>query len=120
MKYLDHLFVHSGFINDEANIYSYVNEGVEYLFIENDTYFNRDGVYGYADDAARFSFYNVAVVAMMIKMDYYPDICHEHDYQSITWHTRANTTNRCSLIIWHLIIAITRTAIFVSMITATS
>ena len=82
MKYIDHIYVHSGFINEEANIYSYVNEGVEYLFIENDTYFNRDGVYGYADDAARFSFYNVAVVEMMIKMDYYPDICHEHDYHA--------------------------------------
>ncbi len=82
MKYLDHIYVHSGFINEEANIYSYINEGIEYLFIENDTYFNRDGVYGYADDAARFSFYNIAVVEMMIKMDYYPDICHEHDYHA--------------------------------------
>jgi len=82
MKYLDHIYVHSGFINEEANIYSYINEGIEYLFIDNDTYFNRDGVYGYADDAARFSFYNVAVVEMMIKMDYYPDICHEHDYHT--------------------------------------
>ena len=82
MKYLDHIYVHSGFINEEANIYSYINEGIEYLFIENDTFFNRDGVYGYHDDAARFSFYNVAVLEMMIKMDYYPDICHEHDYHS--------------------------------------
>ena len=82
MKYLDHIYVHSGYINEEANIYSYINEGVEYLFIENDTYFNRDGVYGYADDAARFSFFNVAVLEMMIKMDYYPDICHEHDYHT--------------------------------------
>ena len=54
MRYLDHIYVHSGFINEEANIYSYLNEGIEYLFIENDTYFDRDGVYGYADDAARF------------------------------------------------------------------
>ena len=82
MKYLDHIYVHSGFINEEANVYSYMNEGVEYLFIENDTFFNRDGVYGYQDDAARFSFFNVAVIEMMIKMDYYPDICHEHDYHT--------------------------------------
>ncbi|MBO7676582.1 MAG: glycogen synthase [Erysipelotrichaceae bacterium] len=82
MKYLDHIYVHSGYINEEANIYSYINEGVEYLFIENDTFFNRDGVYGYQDDAARFSFFNVAVIEMMIKMDYYPDICHEHDYHT--------------------------------------
>ena len=82
MKYLDHIYVHSGYINEEANVYSYMNEGVEYLFIENDTFFYRDGVYGYQDDAARFSFFNVAVIEMMIKLDYYPDICHEHDYHT--------------------------------------
>ena len=82
MKYLDHIYVNSGYINEEANIYSYINEGIEYLFIENDTFFFRDGVYGYKDDAARFSFYNVAVLEMMIKLDYYPDICHEHDYHT--------------------------------------
>ena len=82
MKYLDHIYVHSGYINEEANVYSYINEGVEYLFIENDTFFFRDGVYGYKDDAARFSFFNVAVLEMMIKLDYYPDICHEHDYHT--------------------------------------
>jgi len=82
LKYLDHIYVNSGHINEEANIYSYINEGIEYLFIENDTFFNRDGIYGYNDDAARFSFYNVAVLEMMIKLDYYPDICHEHDYHA--------------------------------------
>ena len=82
MKYLDHIYIHSGYINEEANVYSYINEGVEYLFIENDTFFFRDGVYGYKDDAARFSFFNVAVLEMMIKLDYYPDICHEHDYHT--------------------------------------
>ena len=82
MKYLDHIYVHSGYIHEEANIYSYINEGIEYLFIENDTFFYRDGVYGYDDDAARFSFYNVAVLEMMIKLNYYPDICHEHDYHA--------------------------------------
>lgn len=82
MKYLDHIAIHSGYINEEANIYSYINEGIEYLFIENDTFFYRDGVYGFNDDAQRFSFFNVAVLEMMIKMDYYPDICHEHDYHA--------------------------------------
>ncbi len=82
LKYLDHIYIHSGFINEEANVYSYFNEGIEYLFIENDNFFNRDGIYGFSDDAARFSFFNVAVLEMMIKLDYYPDICHEHDYHT--------------------------------------
>ena len=82
LKYLDFIEVHSGYINENANIYSYANEGIEYLFIENDTFFNRDGVYGYDDDVSRFSFYNVAVLEMMIKLNYYPDIIHEHDYHA--------------------------------------
>ena len=48
------------------------------MFIENDTYFYRDEVYGYNDDVTRFAVFNVAVLEMMIKLDYYPDICHEH------------------------------------------
>ena len=50
LYFAEHIYVHSGFINEEANIYSCFNEGIEYLFIENDNFFNRDSVYGYNDD----------------------------------------------------------------------
>ena len=82
LHYLDHIYVNSGYINEEANVYSCINEGIEYLFIENDTFFNRDGVYGFNDDVVRFSFFSVAVLEMMIKLDYYPDIIHTHDYHT--------------------------------------
>ena len=82
LNYLDHIYVHSGYINEEANVYSCMNEGIEYLMIENDTFFNRDDVYGFNDDVVRFSFYNVAILEMMIKLDYYPDIIHSHDYHT--------------------------------------
>ena len=78
--YLDHIKVDSGYIHEEANIYNYYLDGIEYLFIENDTFFSRDNVYGYGDDACRFSFYNLAIIETLIKLDYYPDIIHEHDY----------------------------------------
>ena len=81
-KYVDRIEVHSGLINEEANIFSYVNEGIEYLFIENANYFDRDGVYGYQDDVCRFAFFNVAVIEMMIKLGYYPDVIHAHDYHA--------------------------------------
>ena len=82
LTYKDHIYVNSGYINEEANIYTYNYEGIDYFFIENDTYFNRDGVYGYKDDVVRFSFYNVAILEMLIKLDYYPDIIHENDYHT--------------------------------------
>lgn len=82
LAYQDHIYVRSGYINDEANVYSYYLNDVEYVFIENDTYFYRESVYGYQDDASRFAFFNVAVLEMMIKIGYYPDVCHEHDYHT--------------------------------------
>lgn len=82
LTYKDHIYVNSGYINEEANIYTYNYEDIDYFFIENDTFFNRDGVYGYKDDVVRFSFFNVAILEMLIKLDYYPDIIHENDYHT--------------------------------------
>ncbi len=82
LKYIEHIHIDSGVIHEEANVYSLMHEGIEYYFIENDTYFYRDGVYGYNDDVIRFSVFNCAILEMMIRLDYYPDICHEHDYHT--------------------------------------
>ncbi|MDY6062273.1 MAG: glycogen synthase [Erysipelotrichaceae bacterium] len=80
LESIGHIYVRCGYINEEANILTYKYGGVEYLFIENDTYFYRDGIYGYDDDAARFSFYNLAIIEMFKVLNYYPDIVHAHDY----------------------------------------
>lgn len=82
LTFVKHIMVHTGVLKEEANVYKYINEGVEYLFIENDPFLNRDEVYGYDDDAVRFSFFSVAVIEMMIQLDYYPDIIHTHDYHT--------------------------------------
>lgn len=82
MKPVGHIHVRSGYIQEEANVLSYFNEGIEYLFIENDTFFYRDGIYGYQDDASRFSFFNLAILEMMIQLDDYPDVIHAHDYHT--------------------------------------
>ena len=82
LQYVDHIYINSGVIHEEANIYRYTYNDLEYLFIENDTYFYRESIYGYDDDVRRFTVFNVAVLEMMIKMNYYPDICHEHDYHT--------------------------------------
>lgn len=82
LKPVGHIYINTHYIHEEANILSYTNEGIEYLFIENDTFFYRDGVYGYDDDAARFSFFNLAIIEMMFNLNYFPDIIHCHDYHS--------------------------------------
>ncbi len=82
MEYQDHIYINSGLLHEEANVYSLWMDEIEYVFIENDMYFYRDSVYGYQDDAARFAVFSNAVLEMMIKIGYYPDICHEHDYHT--------------------------------------
>ena len=67
---------------EKANIYLYQNKRIEYLFIENDKYFNRHDIYGFDDDSLRYSFFCLALVKMLKVLNYYPDIIHSNDYHT--------------------------------------
>lgn len=64
-----------------VGIDEYVLDGVTYYFVDNQDYFNREGFYGYDDDAERFSFFCRAVLNMLPAIDFWPDIIHTND-----WH----------------------------------
>ncbi|MBN1316426.1 MAG: glycogen synthase [Anaerolineales bacterium] len=55
---------------------------VPVYFIWDDRYFHRDGVYGFDDDPQRFAFFGRAVLALIEKLDWQPDVIHCND-----WHT---------------------------------
>ena len=56
---------------------------VNYLFIDNEYYFCRDGApYGHGDDGARFVFFSHAVLECLQHIEYYPDIIHLNDWQT--------------------------------------
>ncbi|MDO3377590.1 glycogen synthase [Geoalkalibacter halelectricus] len=62
-------------------------EGVPVYFIENRDYFHRDGLYGngqgdYADNAQRFGFFCHAVLQLLRRMDFRPDVLHLHGWQT--------------------------------------
>ena len=65
-----------------AGIYSYNLENVTYYFLDNEYYFKRDGLYGHFDDGERFAYFSAAVVALMDKIDFFPDVLHANDWQS--------------------------------------
>ena len=56
--------------------------GIQYYFIDNRDYFNREGLYGYWDDGERFAFFQMAICEMMERVAYIPDVLHLND-----WHT---------------------------------
>lgn len=65
-----------------ASIFKIENKGVDYYFVENHYYFDREGLYGYGDDAERFAFFSMAVIEFIKNTGNIPDIIHANDWQS--------------------------------------
>jgi starch synthase len=59
----------------------YEKDGVTYYFVDNMEYFDREGLYGYDDDAERFAFFCRAVLELLPVIDFWPDVIHTND-----WH----------------------------------
>ncbi len=56
-------------------------------FIQNDKYFDRDGLYGtqegdYPDNLERFSFYCLKCLELLKQIKFRPDVIHVHDWQA--------------------------------------
>lgn len=58
------------------------NNEIPTYFIDNARYFHRENIYGYEDDGYRFFFFCKAVIEMLKRIPYKPDIIHTND-----WHT---------------------------------
>ncbi|MBE6050435.1 MAG: glycogen synthase GlgA [Clostridium sp.] len=65
-----------------CGVFEYQENGVTYYLIDNERYFNRDGLYGYYDDAERFAFFDRAVLEMLKQIDWQPDVIHCNDWQT--------------------------------------
>ncbi|WP_027107977.1 glycogen synthase GlgA [Lacticigenium naphthae] len=55
---------------------------ITYYFIDSLYYFDRDQLYGEGDDGERYAFFSQALIEMMEKVDFIPDVLHLND-----WHT---------------------------------
>lgn len=74
--------VQVGWRKQYCGIQKLEHDGVPMYFIDNEQYFKREGLYGYLDDAERFSFFSRAILDMLAQIDFIPDIIHCND-----WHT---------------------------------
>lgn len=81
LKFEGTLEAHLSWRHESSNIYSLVQDGIKYYFLENRHYFERDGIYGYDDDGERFAFYSVAFAKLLEQIKFQPDIIHAHDWQ---------------------------------------
>ncbi len=67
--------------------YSFVGKNIKVYFIEDEEFFNRDGLYGdkagdYKDNLDRFSFYSRRALDLLKEINFKADIIHVHDWQA--------------------------------------
>ena len=70
-----------------ASLKEAVYDGVPYWFIDTPEFFDRDDLYGtaegeYPDNGLRFGFFAQAVLEMVKRLDFQPDLIHLNDWQS--------------------------------------
>lgn len=53
-----------------------------YYFIDNEYYFNRDGLYGHLDDGERYAYFSKAILESLQHLGYTPDVIHCNDWQT--------------------------------------
>ena len=82
IKLLTELDVYLAWRKQHCCVYYLNYEGVTFYFLENEYYFNRQGLYGYYDDGERFAFFSKAVLAAAEKIGFVPDVIHAHDWQT--------------------------------------
>ncbi len=63
-------------------VQQYNYQGIPYYFIDSRDYFYRDNCYGYNDELERFTFFCRAVLEMLPKIDFWPDIIHINDWRT--------------------------------------
>ena len=65
-----------------CGLYMILYKDVEYYFIDNKFYFDRDELYSHYDDGERFAFFSQAIFDCLHIMKFHPQIIHCNDHQS--------------------------------------
>ena len=72
-------FVDLAWRHSYCGLFSLEQDGVTWYFIDNEQYFSRPNLYGYDDDGERFGFFSRAVIKMLPRMKFWPDVIHCND-----------------------------------------
>jgi starch synthase len=71
-----------GGLKTVVNYYGMKYQDLEYIFVQNMHYFERDSLYGYDDDAERFTCFSYSILESLAVLNFYPHILHLNDWQT--------------------------------------
>lgn len=82
MEFITNITVDVSWRKQYCGVYKAERDGITYFFIDNEYYFDRDGMYGFYDDCERFVFFDRAVLEMIKHIKFKPDIINCNDWQT--------------------------------------
>ena len=82
LSFMGNIYTPLAWRNQYCGVFTCVENGVTYYFIDNEYYFKRPGCYGYYDDGERFAFFSRSVMEILPFVGFYPDVLHCHDWQA--------------------------------------
>ncbi len=82
LELIDEFYISLGYRHQYVGVLKKVMDGINFYFIDNKQYFDRNLVYGELDDGERFTFFSKAVIETIVRhfKDY--DVLHAHDWQT--------------------------------------
>ncbi|MBQ1464415.1 MAG: glycogen synthase [Ruminococcus sp.] len=82
MTFITNITVDVSWRKQYCGIYRADIDGITYFLIDNEYYFDREGMYGFYDDCERFVFFDRAVLEMLKVISFKPDIICCNDWQT--------------------------------------
>lgn len=82
MEDLFYDFIQVGWRRQYVGIKKLVRQGVTYYFVDNEDYFGQRELYGYYDDGERWAFFCQAVVQLLERFDFLPEVIHVNDFHT--------------------------------------
>lgn len=81
-KFVKSFSVKVGWREQYCGVFKYKYDGIDYYFLDNEYYFNRNGIYGHYDDAEKFAFFDRAALELIKEINWKPDIIQCNDWQT--------------------------------------
>ena len=82
MTFVKYYYVRLAWRSIYCGLFQLERNGVTYYFVDNESYFKRQGIYGHFDDAERCAYFSRAVIETPGQIDFKPDIIHCNDWQT--------------------------------------
>ena len=82
MTFVKYFYFRLGWRSSYCGLFQLEKGGVTYYFVDNETYFKRNGLYGHYDDGERFAYFSRAVIEVPAQIDWSPDVIHANDWET--------------------------------------